>query len=156
MLLSGRQAHEHAKRQEDNHDQSQGQSQESHPHHHPSPVYEIHLHSMYEDYTPAATTSSGESGTAAVADGSERQNDRPGGKREGARGHESSADGAKKTGEPSEEQSSGLPTSKGDGGGKNSYRGKRRKKQVVITGSAGGWVEVWEAEGLLAAAGVDA
>lgn len=33
--------------------------------------------------------------------------------------------------------------------------GERRTKTLVITGSAGGWVEVWEAEGLVAAAGVD-
>lgn len=133
MLLSGRRAHEHAKQQ---HDQSQQQPQENHPQQHPSPVYEIHLHSMYEDYTPAATPTP--------------QNDSSGGRRGGARGDESSTEGAAEAAGQSNERSS-----KGVGGGKNSHRGERRTKLVVIAGSAGGWVEVWEAEGLLAAAGVD-
>eukprot|EP00903_Cladosiphon_okamuranus_P013127 g12243.t1 len=139
VLLSGRPAHEDTKREE-GHDQSQEQPQEGHPHHHSSPVYEIHLHSMYEDYTPAATTPP--------------QNDNPRGKTEVAKGEESFAEGAAETTAQSGERSAGWP-SKGADGGKNSYRGERRTKLVVITGSAGGWVEVWEAEGLLAAAGVD-
>lgn len=96
---------------------------------------------MYEDYTPAATPPT--------------PSDSPGGRREDASGDESSAEGARETAEQSEDRSSGWPPSKGAGGGKNSYRGERRTKLVIMTGSAGGWVEVWEAEGLLAAAGVD-
>lgn len=38
---------------------------------------------------------------------------------------------------------------------KSSDNGKRKTKTLIVTGSAGGWVEVWEAEGLVAAAGVD-
>lgn len=41
------------------------------------------------------------------------------------------------------------------GNPKRSDRRGRRTKLLVIAGSAGGWVEVWEAGGLLAAAGVD-
>ncbi len=48
-------------------------------------------------------------------------------------------------------------TSSGDSAGspRSSDRQERRTKLLVITGSAGGWVEVWEAGGLLAAAGLD-
>lgn len=140
MLLSDRLAHENTKREE-GHDQSQEKSQESHPHHHSCPVYEIHLHSMYEDYTPAET--------------SPLQNDNPGEQAGSTKRDESSAEGATETAEQSKERSSGWPPSTGADGGKNNYRGERRTKLVVITGNAGGWVEVWEAEGLLAAAGVD-
>lgn len=141
VLLSGRRAHEHTKRQEEGHDPSQQQPQETHPQHHASPVYEIHLHSMYEDYTPAPTPPP--------------RNDIPDRSGEGAQGDGGSTEGAAETTEQSKKRSPGLLPSKGADDGKNSYRGERRTKLVVITGSAGGWVEVWQAEGLLAAAGVD-
>lgn len=135
MLLSGRRVHEYTKPPQGD-DQSGKETQ-----HHPSPVYEIHLHSMYEDYAPAATPP--------------QSNGNPEWRREGAEGEKNSTVGAAETEGQSKERSSGGARSNGADTGRNSYRGERKTKLVVITGSAGGWVEVWEAEGLLAAAGVD-
>lgn len=140
MLLSGRRAHEHTKRSEGD-DESQQQPHENHFQQQPSPVYEIHLHSMYEDYTLANTPPPGINSPNRV--------------REGVTGDERSTEGAAETAEESTERSSGGAPAKGACSGRNSHREERRTKLVIITGSAGGWVEVWQTEGLLAAAGVD-
>lgn len=96
---------------------------------------------MYEDYAPSATPP--------------LQSNGPGGGPNGARGDKSSTEGGEGTARQPEDRLPGWPPLKYAGGGQNSYRAERRTKLVVITGSAGGWVEVWEAAGFLAAAGVD-
>lgn len=54
-------------------------------------------------------------------------------------------------------RASDVSTSEANGVGDSSNADRREKvsRLVIIAGSAGGWVEVWPADGLVARAGVD-
>ncbi|CAM9149637.1 unnamed protein product, partial [Ectocarpus sp. 13 AM-2016] len=114
------------------------------PQQQPSPVYEIHLHSMYDDHKPAESQQQQQNNHD--SDGKPSRDTRD----EGTRTTRGDGASANKTAAASGEQSTDE-CSESHG----ADRAERRTKQVIVTGSAGGWIEVWEAKGLLATAGVD-
>lgn len=113
---------------------------------------------MFDDYTPAETPSSqqnnrsSDSSTAASRKDETREEGGVEGvdaavvEEEGGTGAASSPSAKRAT-----EWAQGGDAKSGTGGD----HGERRTKTLIITGSAGGWVEVWEAKGIVAAAGVD-
>lgn len=120
-------------------------NQARHQHQNPSPVYEIHLHSMYDDYARAGTPHP-QDGNASNCETNSRNKSG-----EDTTGAGAAAGGGEPTADPSLDRSS--PRDAADD--KGTDRGERRTKLLIIAGSAGGWVQIWEAEGLVAAAGVD-
>ncbi|CAN0064563.1 unnamed protein product, partial [Ectocarpus sp. 12 AP-2014] len=114
------------------------------PQQQPSPVYEIHLHSMYDDHKPAESPQQQKNNHD--SDGKPSRDTRE----EGTRTTTGDGASATKTAAASGEQSTDECSES-----HSADRAERRTKQVIVTGSAAGWIEVWEAKGLLATAGVD-
>lgn len=138
LLLSGRRVNQAHRSLDDEQPHIQQPQQQ------PSPVYEIHLHSMYDDHKPVESPQQQKNNHD--SDGKPSRDTREEGTRtttgDGARANKTAAaSGEQSTDECSESH--------------GTDRAERRTKQVIVTGSAGGWIEVWEAKGLLATAGVD-
>ena len=139
LLLSGRRVNQAHRPLDDSQTHNQPPQQQ------PSPVYEIHLHSMYDDPKPAESPQQKKKNNHS-SDGEPCRDTRE----EDTGTITGEEAGANKAAAASGEQSTDQCS---ESEGKD--RAERRTKRVIVTGSAGGWIEVWEAEGLLAAAGVD-
>ncbi|CBJ32837.1 conserved unknown protein [Ectocarpus siliculosus] len=138
LLLSGRRVNQAHRSLDDEQPHNQQPQQQ------PSPVYEIHLHSMYDDRKPTESPQQQKNNHSSDGTPSRDTREEDTGKITGDEA------GANKTVGASGEQSTDeFSESHG------TDRAERRMKQVIVTGSAGGWIEVWEAKGLLARAGVD-